>query len=114
MKSYVFDIDGTICYSVDGEYEKAGPLLDRIELINKLYKAGNNITFFTARGMRRNNNDRQKAEEQFYSLTKKQLDDWGVKYHNLFLGKPQGDIYVDDKGCLDNDFFEFYKGYESD
>ena len=31
-------------------------------------------------------------------MTKKQLNEWGAFYHELILGKPQGDIYVDDKG----------------
>ena len=37
--------------------------------------------------------------------TKQQLEKWGVKYHKLFLGKPSGDIYIDDKGIKDEDFF---------
>ena len=27
------------------------------------------------------------------------------KYHQLILGKPSGDVYVDDKGIKDGDFF---------
>jgi len=38
-------------------------------------------------------------------MTVKQLNDWGVKYHQLFLGKPAGDIYIDDKGMRDVDYF---------
>ena len=38
-------------------------------------------------------------------MTTDQLNKWGVKYHALFLGKPAGDIYVDDKGIKDEDFF---------
>ena len=37
------------------------------------------------------------AHRRFYKLTKKQRD-WGVKHHGLFMGKPSGDIYIDDKG----------------
>ena len=33
------------------------------------------------------------------------LYDWGAKYHQLFLGKPSGDFYIDDKGIKDKDFF---------
>lgn len=106
MKNYVFDIDGTICSLTGGNYTLAKPLQDRIDKINKLYESGSHIVFFTARGMGRNNNDKQKAEEQFYSLTESQLQSWGVKYHMLFLGKPAGDIYIDDKAITDKEFFD--------
>ena len=56
--------------------------------------------------MGRHQNDAQKAIEEFYDLTKKQLEDWGVEYHQLFLGKPSGDYYIDDKGIKDEDFFD--------
>jgi len=107
MKNYVFDIDGTVCTNTEGvnDYRDAEPLLDRIDIVNKLYEEGNRILFLTARGMGRNNNDIEKAYEQFYEFTAKQLDRWGVKYHRLFLGKPAGDIYVDDKGIKDTRFF---------
>ena len=32
------------------------------------------------------------------SFGKNILLDWGVKYHNLVFGKPNADIYIDDKG----------------
>ena len=106
MLNYVFDIDGTICNNTYGDYENAKPFKDRIRIVNELYEAGNTIIFLTARGMKRHNNDPVKAKEEFYDFTKLQLDSWGIKYHRLFLGKPQGDIYVDDKGCKDRDFFK--------
>lgn len=104
--TYVFDIDGTICTKVDdGNYTNSKPLVDRIKIINNLYDNGNTIIFQTARGMGRYNNNNEKANDAFYELTVKQLSLWGVKYHQLFLGKPSGDIYVDDKGIRDLDFF---------
>lgn len=106
MKTYVFDIDGTVCTSVnDGDYLKANPYVNRIKKINELYEQGANIIFHTARGMGRHNNNAVKAQKEFYDLTVKQLDMWGIKYNRLFMGKPSGDIYVDDKGEKDEDFF---------
>ena len=37
--------------------------------------------------------------------TKKRLAEWGVKHHELILGKPAGDVYIDDKGVNVKDFF---------
>ena len=104
---YVFDIDGTICTkAIDFDYEGSTPIIERIKMINQLYDNGNIIIFQTARGMGRFENDAQKAIEAFYKMTEEQLKRWGVKYHQLFLGKPAGDIYIDDKGVRDVDFFE--------
>ena len=103
--TYIFDIDGTICTNTNGKYEEAKPLLERIERINRLFDEGNMIYFQTARGMGRSKNSVVYAYTAFEDITKKQLENWGVKYHGLFLGKPAGDIYVDDKGVKDEDFF---------
>ena len=103
--NYVFDIDGTICTTTEGDYEAAKPLTDRIANVNALYDEGHTIIFQTARGMGRSNNSVAYANTAFYELTKRQLNNWGVKYHSLFLGKPAGDIYIDDKGIKDKDFF---------
>ena len=47
MKTYVFDIDGTICYKSKGNYENAKPIKERITKINKLYDEGHKIIFQT-------------------------------------------------------------------
>ena len=106
---YVFDIDGTICSNSDGDYDYAEPLQGRIDVVNKLYDEGHTIIFQTARGMGRTNDNQLSAYALFYDLTLQQLENWGVKYHTLFLGKPSGDIYIDDKGIHDIDFFEEIK-----
>jgi len=102
---YVFDIDGTVCTNTDGDYENAKPLLRRVEKVNDLYERGNKIIFMTARGMGRSNNDRDFAYKEFYDFTYNQLKSWGLKFHELYLGKPEADIFIDDKGEKDVDFF---------
>jgi histidinol phosphatase-like enzyme len=49
-KRYIVDIDGTICETVDGDYENSRPLADRIAKINALYDEGHTIVYWTARG----------------------------------------------------------------
>jgi histidinol phosphatase-like enzyme len=106
MKTFVIDIDGTICSDSAGQYEKAVPINSRIDAVNKLYDEGNVIIFLTARGMGSSGNNIEAAKEKWFDFTKKQLEDWGVKYHSLFLGKPAADQYVDDKGVPAEVFFE--------
>ena len=86
------DIDETICHyeNVERKYENAKPLPDNIQKINNLYDAGNNITYWTARGT--------VTKIDWYDLTKKQLDHWGCKYHRIIVGKkPNYDLLICDK-----------------
>tara|TARA_B100001113_G_scaffold142758_1_gene116879 strand:+ start:14794 stop:15090 length:297 start_codon:yes stop_codon:yes gene_type:complete len=97
MKTYCFDIDGTICTQNSTEYDSASPFLDRIDKINNLYDAGNKIIFYTARGF--------VTGIDWEITTKKQLKKWNVKYHELYFGKPAADVYIDDKH---KDIFEWF------
>jgi len=113
MTTYVFDIDGTICTKItNGDYSTAAPLNDRISVVNRLYDEGNIIIFQTARGMGRSGNSQAFAWEFLGKDTEKQLKKWGVKFHSLFMGKPAGDVYVDDKGMSDHKFFELQRAIE--
>lgn len=105
---YVIDIDGTICRCPSGttDYRLSEPLTSRIETVNDLYDAGHKIVYLTARGMGRHNDDQFAARSEFYQMTWDQLTSWGAKFHGLVLGKPSGDVYVDDKAVTDTEFFE--------
>ena len=96
-KVICFDIDGVICNNTWGNYSQAKPKKLAINKINDLYEKGNKIILFTARFMGKNNESEVKAYEDGYQFTKKQLANWGVKYHKLKMGKPSYDIIVDDK-----------------
>ena len=93
---YCIDIDGTLCTNTEGEYEKAEPLPKRIEMANQLYDLGHHIILYTARG--------STTGLDWRSLTERQMLEWGVQYHELILGKPTADIYIDDKALHVNDW----------
>lgn len=96
---YCFDLDGTLCSNTEGKYKEAKPFLDRIKQVNSLYENGNIIKIDTARGAT--------TGIDWKELTTKQLDEWGLKYHELRVGvKLNADIYVDDKGINDFLFFK--------
>ena len=94
---YIIDIDNTICYTFTGDYPNSKPIGYNIDKINRLYKEGHHITYWTARG---SNSGIDWAE-----LTKTQLDTWGCLYHELKLGKPVYDVWIDDKAINARDYF---------
>jgi len=94
---YCFDIDGTLCHTPNDtkgkpDYENAQPFPFMVEQVNRLYDEGNYIIMQTARG--------KSSGIDHTDLTKKQLGDWGYKYHELFpmFSKPTADIFIDDRG----------------
>ena len=90
MNIYV-DIDETICfYKGKRNYNLAKPSLENIKKINILFEEGNEITYWTARGT--------VTKIDWFDTTKKQLDEWGCKYHKLIVGeKPAYDLLICDK-----------------
>ena len=86
---YCFDIDGTLCTNTEGDYEKAEPFPDVIAEVNRLFAEGHKILLYTARG--------STTGIVWRDFTERQLKDWCVNYHQLYMGKPTADLYIDDK-----------------
>jgi len=87
---YCFDIDGTLCTNTEGDYANAEPFYEVIAEVNRLFNEGHQILLYTARG--------STTGIVWRELTERQMKEWGVNYHALYLGKPTADIYIDDKG----------------
>ncbi len=85
---YAFDIDGTLCKTKGTDYPNAVPIEKAIKEVNRLYDAGNAITIWTGRG--------GISKIDWSDLTKKQLKEWGVKYHELRMDKVPYDLMIDD------------------
>ena len=91
------DIDETICHSPDKpNYTTSTPIIGNIAKANKLYDEGHLIVYWTARGTA--------TGIDWSEITKKQLTDWGVKFHSLKFNKPSYDIFIDDKNLNTNDW----------
>ena len=95
---YCFDLDGTICdtptSSVNNKplYAESTPLPFMVEQVNRLFDEGHKIIIMTARG--------RGSGIDWTQWTIKQLEMWGVKYHELepMFHKPTADLFIDDKG----------------
>lgn len=80
----VVDIDDTLL-KTDGwmyEYRNPVPIQKEIDLVNKAYEDGHTLILHTARNWDK------------YDLTIKHVQQLNIKYHQLVMGKPQGD-YID-------------------
>lgn len=98
MMVYV-DIDETICKTPeDRDYSKAVPIQKHINKINKMHDNGDTIIYWTARGTMTGIDWRDVTEKQFF--------EWGVKYHELKFGKPNYDLFIDDKNINAETFFK--------
>ena len=95
---YYVDIDETICrYEGERNYPDALPIEKNIEKINDLYDSGNTGVYWTARGTT--------TGIDWRDVTERQFSKWGVKYHELKFGKPNYDLFIDDKNIGSERFF---------
>jgi hypothetical protein len=85
----IIDIDDTLLLypnktfeNIIDKYNAAYPDHEEIRLLNERYNKGDLIILHTGRNWDK------------YHFTKKQLEKFGIKHHELVMGKPQG-IYVD-------------------
>lgn len=97
-KTYIVDIDDTILDTINGDFHNSTPLVGRIEKINRLYREGHHIIYWTARD--------KYTGESWYDFTKKQLNHFGCLYHELRTDKPNYDIWIDDKAINSEEFFK--------
>lgn len=103
MKTFVFDLDNTLCDTKrkeDGNWDYLGalPFQERINKVNSLYDEGHEIIVETARGC--------VSGKDWYPQTFEQLVTFGLKFHKLRAGvKFNADYFIDDKAVNDKDFF---------
>lgn len=99
MIRYCFDLDNTLCTKPKEGYYKAKPIPERIKKVNQLYDAGHVILIDSARGSMTGIN--------WLEFTKKQLAEWGLKYHMLRTGvKFFADYIIDDSAINSEEFFK--------
>jgi len=104
LKTIAFDLDDVICSRPNGyehlgpnKYDYCEPDQSVIDLVNSLYEEGNKIVIYTARGMSQYKGNVALIYSELYSKTIHQLNDWGLKYNQLVMGKIHYDLLIDDK-----------------
>jgi len=110
-KTFCFDLDNTLCTTVKSKYNKSRPKKNALKTLNFLYEKGFFIKIYTARYMGRSK-DKLKDKKKLHLRITKQLKNFGIKYHKLFISKPSADIYIDDKAYgYNNSWIKKFKKY---
>ena len=108
VKIIAFDLDDVLCQrdpniKVSGieKYDHCEPIQKNIDIVNSLYDDGHKIIIYTARGMTIFSDDVSQIYENLYPNNYDCLIKWGIKFHQLVMGKISYDVLIDDK-CLNS------------
>ena len=95
----VIDLDGTIC-PIKEKHEEYGllkPYPGAIETMNELREAGHYIIIQTARNMATQGSNLGKVVQNIGKVTLDWLEKYEVPYDEIYFGKPNANIYIDDR-----------------
>ncbi len=95
----VVDLDGTICpIKKEGQsYADLLPLDGAVEKLKTLRKSGHYIIIQTARNMATCDSNLGKVIKNVGLITLEWLKKYEVEYDEIFFGKPNAELYIDDR-----------------
>jgi capsule biosynthesis phosphatase len=95
----VIDLDGTICpLKKTGETYDSLPILPgAVERINEFKRAGHYIIIQTARNMATQESNLGRVMKNVGKITLDWLERNEIEYDEIYFGKPNGHIYIDDR-----------------
>ena len=93
------DLDGTICpiKQPHQSYADLKPLPGAVERIRELRAAGHYIIIETARNMATRKGNLGQVMKHVGKITLDWLDKYGVEYDEIYFGKPNAEVYIDDR-----------------
>ena len=101
-----FDLDNTLVTfpKVNGDYKTVDPIEKNIEYLRYLKSIGNEIIIYTARRMKTHNGNTGKLMADIGKITFDTLEKFDIPYDEIYFGKPQADVYIDDLAlnCFDD------------
>lgn len=107
MKRLIFDLDDTICFTKDGNYQNSLPNSLLIKKIKEYKSQGFEIVISTSRNMRTYNGNIGKINANTLPIIIDWLETNGVPYDEIYTGKPwcgfEG-FYIDDKAIRPSEF----------
>jgi len=96
----VIDLDGTICaIKQPGQsYAELAPVTGAAEKLRELRHRGHYIIIHTARNMATCESNLGKVMKNVGLITLQWLEKHGIEYDELWFGKPNAEVYLDDRG----------------
>ncbi len=102
------DLDGTICPIKEptGSYENLRPLPQAAERIRELRAQGHYVIILTARNMGTCQSNLGRVMKNVGRITLEWLEQYGIEYDEIYFGKPNAEIYIDDRAIRFNGWTE--------
>lgn len=99
MRRIAIDLDGTICpiKRPDQSYADLPPHPGAAERIRELRRAGYYVIILTARNMGTCEGNLGRVMKNVGRLTLNWLEEHGIEYDEIYFGKPNADLYIDDR-----------------
>jgi capsule biosynthesis phosphatase len=95
----VIDLDGVLCpvKQKKESYADLKPLPGGVAFLQKLHDEGHYIIIQTARNMATCEGNIGKVLKNVGLVTLEWLEKYGIVYDEIYFGKPNGEIYIDDR-----------------
>ena len=101
-----FDLDNTLVTfpKINGDYTSVEPIKSNIDYLRYLKNFGHTIIIFTARRMKTHKGNVGKLMADIGKITFDTLEKFNIPYDEIYFGKPQADVYIDDLAlnCYDD------------
>ncbi|MBN1894314.1 capsular biosynthesis protein [bacterium] len=100
------DLDGTICpiKQPNQNYSDLVPLPGAVERLRDLRAKGHYIIILTARNMATCQSNLGKVMKNVGRITLGWLEKYGVEYDEIYFGKPNAEVYIDDRAIRFQDW----------
>ncbi|RJG02037.1 HAD-IIIC family phosphatase [Noviherbaspirillum sedimenti] len=107
MKRLIFDLDETLCTTIEGDYRNSAPKTEMIAKMREYKNLGYEIAINTSRNMRTYEGSIGKINANTLPIIIEWLNKHHVPYDEIYTGKPwcgtEG-FYVDDKAIRPEEF----------
>ncbi len=96
----MIDLDGVLCpiKLPDQTYDELEPLPGAVEGLRALRAEGHYVIIQTARHMATCDSNIGRVMKKLGLLTLQWLENHGFEYDEIYFGKPNADLYIDDRG----------------
>jgi capsule biosynthesis phosphatase len=105
----VIDLDGTICHlkNENQTYDQVLPIIGVKETLENWKNQGHIIIIQTARNMATQQSNVGKVMKNVGLITLNWLEKYKIPYDEIYFGKPNGHIYIDDRALRFNSWDSF-------